>query len=82
MAERAQLIAYRCGMNSDEDLCAAFDMAAASATHAHGLENYGLAEGNSADLVVFAAAIVPEVITTHAPRDLAIRGGRMVRQAA
>ena len=78
MAERAALIAYRCGMNSDEDLRAAFDMATVSAAKALGLENYGLAVGNPADLVVFRAASVQEAIAAHAPRDLVIKGGRII----
>ena len=78
MAERAALIAYRCAMNSDEDLRAAFDMATTSAARALGLENYGLAEGNPADLVVFEAASVPEAIASHAARGLVIKGGRVV----
>ncbi|MBT5674081.1 MAG: amidohydrolase family protein [Rhodospirillaceae bacterium] len=77
MAERAALIAYRCGMNSDEDLRAAFDMATTSAARALGLENYGLAAGNPADLVVFQAASVPEAIASHAARGLVIKGGRI-----
>jgi cytosine deaminase len=82
MVERAMLIAYRSGMRSDADLCAAFDLATTSAARALGLKDYGLAAGNPADLVVFHAAAVPEAVAIHAPRDLVIKAGRIVFERA
>jgi cytosine deaminase len=82
MVERAMLIAYRSGMSSDADLCAAFDLATTSAARALGLKDYGLAAGNPADLVVFHAAAVPEAVAIHAPRDLVIKAGRIVFERA
>jgi cytosine deaminase len=89
LLERAMLVGYRSGFNSDDELAAAFDMVTANAARALGLKDYGLAPGGSADFVVLDAQHVQEaVVARPSPRDvykdgrLVARGGAMVAAGA
>lgn len=78
LLERAMLVGYRSGFNSDDQLAAAFDMVTANAAGALGLKDYGLTRGGTADFVVLDAQHVQEaVVARPKPRDV-YKGGRLV----
>jgi cytosine deaminase len=89
LLERAMLVGYRSGFNTDDQLAAAFDMVTANAARALGLTGYGLSVGGMADFVVLDAQHVQDaVIARPKPRDvykngrLVARGGTIVAAAA
>lgn len=79
MLERALLIAHKFNLRTDEQLHQAYRMITcypAQALRMNG--DYGLAEGQRADLVLLAACSVPEAIITQAQRRCVIQNGRVV----
>src|SRR5262249_48622724 len=85
LLERAMIIGYRSGFNTDAQLAIALDMVTTDAARALGLADYGLVEGGSADFVVLDAQHVQEaVVARPKARDvyknglLVARGGVMV----
>lgn len=78
MLERARLIGWRSGFNTDEDLALALAMATEEAARVLGLRGYGLAEGCRADLIAVRASCVPEAVATFPPRALVVKGGRVI----
>jgi cytosine deaminase len=80
MLERAMLVGYRNGLNSDTDLALALDLATVNAARVLGLEDYGLRVGAPADLVAVPAGSTPEAVVAHPPRMLVIKRGRVVAQ--
>ncbi|MBR0795320.1 amidohydrolase family protein [Bradyrhizobium jicamae] len=82
LLERAMLIGYRSGFNTDEQLAAAFDMVTANAARALGLADYGVRAGGTADFVVLDAVNVQEaVVARPKPRDV-YKKGRLVANAS
>ena len=89
LLERAMLVGYRSGFNTDEELAAAFDMVTVNAARALGLTDYGLSAGGRADFLVLDAEHIQEaVVTRPKPRDvykngrLVARGGSIAAAAA
>ncbi|MFB9269515.1 amidohydrolase family protein [Bradyrhizobium erythrophlei] len=89
LLERAMLVGYRSGFNTDEQLAAAFDMVSVNAARALGVTDYGLTVGGTADFVVLDARHVQEaVVARPKPRDvykngrLVARGGTILAAAA
>ena len=80
MLERAMLVGYRNGLNSDTDLALALDLATGNAARVLGLEDYGLRVGAPADLVAVPAGSTPEAVVAHPPRTLVVKRGRVVAQ--
>jgi cytosine deaminase len=78
MLERAMIVAWRANFRHDEQLFAAFDMATRQGALVLGLDRYGLAVGNPADLVAVEAPSLAEAIVSRPRRKLVIRGGRVV----
>ena len=78
MLERARIIGYRSGFNTDEDLGLAFAMATAHAAEVLGVDAYGLDIGCRADLIAVAASGIPEAVATFPPRALVIKAGQVV----
>jgi cytosine deaminase len=78
MLERASLIGYLQGLDTDEELHAPWDLATSAAARALGIESYGLEAGAPAHLVAIAAGGVPEAVAAHPPRVLVLHGGRIV----
>ena len=78
MLERAMHVAYRNTFRRDEDIELALEAATYGGARALGLEPYGLAPGAPADLVVVAGRTVAEAVVTHPPRELVLKGGRVV----
>lgn len=78
MLRRAEIIGYRSGFYTDEELSAAFDVVTAGGARALRLEGYGLEPGCRADFVALPAAHVPEaVVGVPKPRRV-FKGGRLV----
>lgn len=78
MLDRAMHVAYRSVFRRDEDIELALQTATYGGAKALGLSTYGLAAGAPADLVVVNAAAPAEAVVTRPPRDLVIKGGRIV----
>ena len=80
MLERMMLVAYRSGFTTDAELDVAFDLGTNAAARALGIEGYGLAVGNPADLVVLDARHVAEAVVARPPRRYVMRHGVIVAQ--
>ena len=78
MLERAMHVAYRNTFRRDEDIELALEAATYGGARALGLEPYGLVPGAPADLVVVAGRSAAEAVVTHPPRELVLKGGRVV----
>jgi cytosine deaminase len=78
LLERAMIVGYRSGFNTDAQLATALDMVTTHAARALGLGDYGLVEGGAADFVVLDAEHVQEaVVARPKPRDV-YKKGRLV----
>jgi cytosine deaminase len=83
LLERAMIVGYRSGFNTDALLAVALDMVTTNAARALGLANYGLVEGGAADFVVLAAQHVQEaVVARPKPRDVYKKGRLVARNGA
>jgi cytosine deaminase len=69
------------GAQTDEELESVFDMITSCPAQAMGLKDYGLREGGVADLVLWDAQSVPQVLTSQSERALVFKNGRVVAQA-
>lgn len=78
MLERAMLVGYRNGLEADEDLALALDLATNAAARVLGLANYGLVMGAPADLVAIPAGSVQEAVVEHPTRMLVVKHGEVV----
>jgi len=76
--QAAFVLAHYGQMSGRGELLQLIEMITANPARALGLENYGLAVGNRADLVCFAAPSEMDAIRLVAPRRLVLRGGRVV----
>jgi cytosine deaminase len=78
MLGRANMIGYRSGFNTDEDLALAFDIVTAGGAKALRLEGYGLRVGAKADFVTLDAPHIPQaVVDLPKPRSV-YKNGRAV----
>ncbi len=78
LLERAMMVGYRSGFNTDDQLAVAFAMVTTNGARALGLEDYGLTIGGTADFVVLDARHVQEaVVARPRPRDV-YKAGRLV----
>lgn len=78
LLERAMIVGYRSGFNTDAELALAFNMVTSHAARALGIKGYGLVEGGPADFLVIDAQHVQEaVIARPKPRDV-YKAGRLV----
>ena len=82
MLEVAFLAAHLLWMTTRADMERLYDMVTVDAARAINLTGYGLAVGNSADLVVLDAPDVLEALRDHAPPAHVISQGRLVDAAA
>ncbi|WP_157020329.1 amidohydrolase family protein [Mesorhizobium xinjiangense] len=80
MLERAMLVGYRSGFNTDEDLELAFAMTTANAARALRLPAYGLEPGAPADFFVVDAENIPEVVTARPARQQVYKAGTLVAE--
>ena len=76
--ERAWLLAYRFDWGKDHELLAALDAATESAARAIGLEDYGIAVGKPADLLLVRAENACDAIVRRPSDRIVIRRGRII----
>ena len=76
--QAAFVLAHYGQMSGRSELATLVDMITVNPARALGLEDYGLAEGDRADLVVFEAPSEMDAIRLIAPRRLVLRSGRVV----
>jgi cytosine/creatinine deaminase len=81
MLERAMHLAYRSTFRRDEDIELALDTATHGGARLLRLPAYGLTVGAPADLLVVDAATPAEAVVTRPPRELVMKGGRVVARA-
>jgi cytosine/creatinine deaminase len=80
MLGRANMIGYRSGFNTDDELRIAFDVVTAAGAKALRLEGYGIAVGDKADFVTLNAQHVPEAVVAI-PRGRSVyKNGKLVAQ--
>jgi cytosine deaminase len=68
-------------MSGRTELSTLVEMITANPARALGVENYGLAVGNRADLVAYAAPSEADAIRLVAPRRLVLRAGKVVARS-
>ncbi len=78
MLERAMLLGLRNNFRRDDELALALDACTIGGAGALGLQDYGLAPGCTADLVLVAADTVAEAIVSRPSRRTVIRRGRVI----
>ena len=76
--QAAFVLAHYGQMSGAGELATLIEMITGNPAQALGVENYGLAVGNRADLVAFAAPSEIDAIRLVAPRRLVLRGGKVV----
>ena len=80
MLERAMIIGYRQGANTDEDLLALFDLATHAPRRVMGRPAATIAPGAPADLVILNEPTVAQALAAHSPRAVVMKAGRIVAQ--
>jgi cytosine deaminase len=80
MLERALFLAMRFDWAKDAELAAAFDCVTQGGAKALGLEGYGLAPGNPANLVLLPAETIGMAIAERRPDRLVIAHGKVVAE--
>jgi cytosine/creatinine deaminase len=76
--QAAFVLAHYGQMSGADELATLIEMITYNPARALGVENYGLAVGNRADLVAFAAPSEMDAIRLVAPRRLVLRAGKVV----
>ncbi|MBD8652170.1 amidohydrolase family protein [Rhizobium sp. CFBP 13726] len=80
MLHRAEIIGYRSGFYTDEDLKAVFDIVTSESAKALRIESYGIEIGAKADFVTLSAANIPEAVVAFPGNRRVFKGGRVVAQ--
>ena len=80
MLHRAEIIGYRSGFYTDEDLKAVFDIVTSESAKALRIESYGIEIGAKADFVTLSAANIPEAVVAFPGNRRVFKGGRLVAQ--
>jgi len=78
MLHRAEIIGYRSGFYTDEDLKAAFDIVTSESAKALRIEDYGIKVGGRADFVTLAAANIPEAVVSLPRARRVFKLGRLI----
>ncbi|WP_284774625.1 amidohydrolase family protein [Agrobacterium sp. lyk4-40-TYG-31] len=78
MLHRAEIIGYRSGFYTDDELNAAFDIVTSEGAKALRLEDYGVHVGAKADFVTFPATCIPEAVVSFPRNRSVFKGGHMV----
>lgn len=81
MLLRAFLIAYRNNFRRDDELEIALHMCSYGGANVMGVQNYGLAIGSPADLVIVDGQNHLEAMIERSPRWLVMKGGKRVASA-
>lgn len=80
MLRRAEIIGYRSGFYTDDELTAAFDVVTAAGAKALRLEGYGLEIGAKADFVTLDAPHIPQAVVSVPKNRKVFKAGRLVAQ--
>lgn len=78
MLERAMLVGLRNNFRRDDEIAIAFDCISGAGAAGCGFADYGLAEGDRADLVLVDARTLAEAVVARPARRVVIAGGRVV----
>lgn len=80
MLRRAEIIGYRSGFYTDDELTAAFDVVTAAGARALRLEGYGLQPGAKADFVTLQAEHIPQAVVSVPKGRRVFKAGRLVAE--
>jgi cytosine deaminase len=80
MLQPAHMAVHACHMTSRKEVTACFDMVTENAARTLGLEDYGIAEGNPANLVLVDATDKWDAIRRLATTTLVVKGGEVIAQ--
>lgn len=80
MLHRAEIIGYRSGFFTDDELAAAFEIVTTAGARALRLEGYGIEVGAKADFVTLDAAHVPEAVVAFPKNRRVFKAGRLVAE--
>ncbi|MFI7858972.1 amidohydrolase family protein [Pseudomonas promysalinigenes] len=75
MLQRAMLVSYRSGFNTDEELRVALDMATVISAQVMGKQDYGLAVGNEASFILFEAPNAAAAVAAAIHERVIVRRG-------
>ena len=78
MLHRAEIIGYRSGFYTDEELQAAFDIVTTESAKALRLDDYGIHLGAKADFVTLSATCIPQAVVAFPKNRKVFKGGKMV----
>ncbi|KJF67084.1 amidohydrolase family protein [Rhizobium nepotum] len=81
MLHRAEIIGYRSGFYTDDELKAAFDIVTSESAKALRIENYGIQVGAKADFVTLAAPNIPQAVVSFPKNRKVFTGGKLVAEA-
>ncbi|WP_425960435.1 amidohydrolase family protein [Rhizobium nepotum] len=81
MLHRAEIIGYRSGFYTDDELKAAFDIVTSESAKALRIENYGIQVGAKADFVTLAAPNIPQAVVSFPKNRKVFKGGKLVAEA-
>ena len=80
MLRRAEIIGYRSGFYTDDELAAAFDVVTAAGAKALRLEGYGLQLGSKADFVTLPAEHIPQAVVSVPKGRKVFKSGKLVAE--
>ena len=80
MLRRAEIIGYRSGFYTDDELAAAFDVVTAAGAKALRLEGYGLQLGSKADFVTLPAEHIPQAVVGVPKGRKVFKSGKLVAE--
>jgi len=80
MLQPAHMAVHACHMTSRQEVTACFDMVTENAARTLGLEDYGLAEGNKANLVLVDAPDKWDAIRRLATTTLVVKDGEVIAE--
>ena len=78
MLERAMFIGLSNNLRRDDEVEQALDICTHGGAQVMALQDYGLAVGCQADLVLVEGETLAEAVVTHAPRKLVLKRGKIV----
>ena len=80
LLQQAFLMLHAGHMNGSEQLQQIFDMITTNSAKTLHLDNYGIEEGNQADLIIFDAATEDDVLRLQSECTYVIRKGKIICQ--
>ncbi|MES5045898.1 amidohydrolase family protein [Rhizobium nepotum] len=81
MLHRAEIIGYRSGFYTDDELKAVFDVVTNESAKALRIENYGIQVGAKADFVTLSAPNIPQAVVSFPKNRKVFKGGKLVAEA-